>query len=165
MENQQFSARLSTLLRWGATLVVAGMIGLLAYNLLTRPVPSEPLTQEEIDLTVEAAVAAALRTAQPAVTPDLTGTIEARLTATAQGTPPPPSATPSPVPSPTPEPGFVQVVERGVGDLFGAVLGVLGSLWGVVVGIWNFLAFGGILLQAVCCIVVPLLIVIGAINS
>ncbi len=165
MNRERFSQAIRAL----SLLTVIGMVALVVYALLTQQPPAVPLSEAEVALTVDAGVAARLTEAAP--TPNLNATIDARLTATALGTAPPsaaPTVTLTPIPTLTPQPpppGGLQGMAENTGGILGLCLGIIGGLWNIIVAIWNFLSFGGIVLQALCCIGVPLLILVGILNE
>jgi hypothetical protein len=39
--------------------------------------------------------------------------------------------------------------------------GILGQIWGFIVSIWNFFGRVGLIAQLLCCLVVPILLVVG----
>jgi len=161
---------LSTPLRFLAYAILAGMIALAAYALLSRQPPQPILTTAQVEETAAAAVFATLQAVyaeQTAAAPtaNIAATVDARLTQVAQGTPlptatPAPSATPSP--TATPEPSTVDQVVGVAGQAVNFIGGLIVGLWNFLVSVWNFLSFGGWLLQVCCCIGLPALIIIGA---
>jgi hypothetical protein len=156
---RKYIPRLSQPLRTVGYLLVIGMVVLAVWGLINRPEPPVLLNNEQIEATVQAGVIRTLTAQAP--TPDIQGTIDARATDVARGTPLPPTASPTPEPSPTPQPSIEQQISSGANNVLGFVGGVFNALWGLVMGLWNFLAFGGVLLQVCCCVGIPALIVIG----
>jgi hypothetical protein len=156
---RQYIPRLSQPLRTVGYLLVIGMIVLALWGLINRPEPPVLLNSEQIEATVQSGVIRTLTAQAP--TPNIQGTIDARATEVALGTPLPPSATPTAEPSATPEPSIEQQISSGANNVLGFVTGVFNALWGLVMGLWNFLSFGGVVLQVCCCVGIPALIVIG----
>ncbi len=155
---------LSGPLRFLAYAVVAGMVALAGYAIISRQPPQPILTtaqvQETADAMVNAAVAATLTAAAPtSAAPNIQATVDARVTQAAQGT-----ALPSPTPPPTatPEPSTTEQVVGVANQAVDFVGGLVVGIWNFLVSIWNFLSFGGWLLQMCCCIGLPALIIIGA---
>ena len=159
--------RISRALRYLTYTVLAGLVIFGVYALLNRPPDLSNLSDADIEATVVAEVADRLEgTPTRAVTPDVTASIEARLTQVALGTPLPTaaaSATATPAPSPVPVP-----VEDSQGGVIGFVTGLLTGiwglitgLWGIIQGLWNFFAFGGAVLQSLCCIILPVVILVA----
>lgn len=161
---------LSTPLRFLAYAMLAGMIALAAYAILSRQPPQPILPAEQVQATNDALVNAAVNATLTADAPtlpavNLQATIDARLTQVAQGTPlptatPAPSATPPP--TATPEPSTVDQVVGVANQAVDFVGGLIVGIWNFLVSIWNFLSFGGWLLQMCCCIGLPALIIIGS---
>jgi hypothetical protein len=126
-------------------LVLAAMIGLALFSLM-RPAPEPEGLATQQARTVEAGVSARLTdVASGAPTPDLNATIEARanaeLTATATLLP---TATITPPPS---------VIDQTIGGS-----SFIGS-------IWAFFGRLGWLAQGLCCVLLPLLILVGIVND
>lgn len=146
-------------LRIFAYLLLGLMLLIGLYGIFLRPAPAGPLNATQVEGTVQAEVEARLtevaRSFSPTPTPDAQATVEARLTSVAQGTPLAPTATATPAPS------VAEQVEDTAEGVLGGALGVLEWLWGVVLSLWNFFSFGGWVLQCLCCIVPPLLILVG----
>lgn len=125
--------------------ILAGMVALALFS-LARPAPTPEGLQTQQAREIEAAVNAqltAVAAGQP--TPDFTATIEARVQAELIAT-----STPTPRPTPTPEPSAIDRVIGG-GSFIGSI--------------WNFFGGLGWLAQGLCCILLPLLIVLGIIND
>ncbi len=119
-------------------IVLGGMALAGLVMLIAQPGPAEtPTAPTQVELTVQAEVNLRLTqtaaAATPAPAPDVNATAAARLTIT-----PPPSATPAP-------PSAAETAQAA-----------LGPLWTVISSVWNLFAFGGIWLQACCCILLPL---------
>lgn len=133
--------RLSQGLRGVFYAVLVGMV-VLALFALTRPQP-EPLDPAAaLERTIEAGVNAQLtQIASGQPTPDLAATIQARAQAELTAT-----STPTPTPTATPPPS---VVDQVIGPD-----SLIGSVWGF---------FGGIgwLAQALCCLLLPGLVLLG----
>ncbi len=155
--------RISRALRYLTYAVLAGLVLFGVYALLNRTPDLSNLSDADIEATVAAEVAGRLEgTATRAVTPDITASIEARLTQVALGTPLP---TPAASSTPTPAPVLIDTSEGGVGGIAGFVAGLLTGIWGLITGLWgiiqslwNFFSFGGAILQSLCCIILPLVI-------
>lgn len=159
--------RISRALRYLTYTVLAGLVIFGVYALLNRPPDLSNLSDADIEATVVAEVADRLEgTPTRAVTPDVTASIEARLTQVALGTPLPTAAASA---TATPAPSLVPVlVEDSPGGVIGFVTGLLTGiwglitgLWGIIQGLWNFFAFGGAVLQSLCCIILPVVILVA----
>lgn len=161
---------LSTPLRFLAYAILAGMVALAGYAIISRQPPQPILTTAQVQETADAAVFGTLQAVYntqtaAAPTPNINATVEARLTQVAQGTAlptvtPAPSATPPP--TATPEPSTADQVVGVASQAVDFVGGLVVGIWNFLVSIWNFLSFGGWLLQMCCCIGLPALIIIGA---
>lgn len=130
--------KLSGLFKWIFYLVLGGMALAGLVMLIVQPGPAAaPGAPTQVELTVQAEVGLRLTqtaaAATPAPPPDVNATVAARLTIT-----PPPPSTPEP---PTPAE---------------AAQSALGPVWTVISSVWNLFAFGGVWLQACCCILLPL---------
>ncbi len=116
--------------------IFAGLLlAMLALGIYALLNQPRPLTDADINATV-----AARQTQTAAAVPaDIEATIDARLQIT---------LTPTPPPSPT--------------DAIGNTLGGLG---GLILSIWNFFGFFGIVSQGLCCILLPGLVLIGILRD
>lgn len=155
---------LSTPLRFLAYAILAGMVALAVYAIISRQPPQPLLTtaqmQETADVIANTAVASTLTALAPtAAAPNIQATVDARVTQAAQGTPLP---SPTPPPTATPEPSTGEQVVGVANEAVDFAGGLLVAVWNFLVGIWNFLSFGGWILQMCCCIGLPALIIIGA---
>lgn len=153
--------RLSRVLRYLTYAVLAGLVLFGVYALFNRTPDLSNLSDADIEATVAAEVASRLGgTPTRAVTPDITASIEARLTQVALGTPLPTSAV-----SPTPAPVVIDTSQGDAGGLVGGIVGFITSLvtglWGIIQSLWNFFSFGGAILQSLCCIILPLVILVA----
>lgn len=123
---------ISRLSRSAFILVLLAMLALAVYAFLNRPTP---ITDADIDATVEA------RRTQTAaaVQPDIEATIDARMRNTSTPTRPP-------APSDT------------LNDAVGGVTGF-------ILGIWDFFGFFGLFSQVICCLLLPGLVLLGVLND
>lgn len=136
----------SGLFRLAFILVVGGMIVLAVFALLTRPAPSGPLTEAQIEQTVVAEVNTRLTqtavVAPPTALPDIEATVAARLAQT---------------PLPTSDPNLIPTDQlEASGGVVALIGGLLNAVFGLLRGIWNLFSFGGVWLQVCCCLVIPI---------
>lgn len=136
----------SGLFKTAFVLVVGGMIVLAVFALLTRPAPTGPLTEAQIEQTVVAEVNARLTqtavVAPPTAMPDIDATVAARLLET---------------PMPTVDPNLIpadQLEESG--GIVALIGGLINAIFSLLRGIWNLFSFGGVWLQVCCCLVIPI---------
>lgn len=135
---------LSSIFKIAFILVIAAMIVLVVIALLNRP--AGPLTQEQVEQTVIAAVNIALTetavVATPTALPDIDATVAARLAST---------------PVPTSDPNLIPESDlQASGGVIALVGGLINGVFSVLRGIWNLFSFGGIGLQLCCCLIIPL---------
>lgn len=127
------------------SVILVGMVVLALFS-LARPAPTPEGLETQQARTIEAGVNMRLtQVAAGLPTPDLAATIDARTIAELTAT-----STPTPRPTPTPEPSAIDRVIGG-GSFIGSI--------------WNFFGGLGWLAQGLCCILLPLLIVVGIIND
>jgi hypothetical protein len=126
------------------TLFMLALLVMVALGVLSM-FSQTPTPEESLQQTVDAGVRArSTELAMLTGTPDATqvqATVNAIVDATI-------TAANAPTATPTPPPGTVEQVG-------GAVQGVIGWLWGIVMALWNLFGFGGFWMQVCCCIVVP----------
>jgi len=132
---------LPILLRGFAVLVIVFILLVAAFQFIPKP-SQEELIQATVAAGVEArSTEVAHQTGIPNPT-QIQRTVNAIVEATIN------APTPAPL---TSSEGIVQGAE-----------GFLGWIWGIIMGIWNFMGFGGIYSQICCCLLPFALIIMGA---
>ncbi len=165
--------------------VLIGMIILSFFSLAPRPDAVELTVQSEL----ERKLTEIASNATPTPSPNIPATVNARLTATAAAlNPPTPSSTPTAVPTleptpsstptavPTLEPTMppIERVKKAenqttvftwiaavISALLNILLALLAFLWSIATLLWNFAGYFGAAAQCLCCIVLPLVAVLG----
>lgn len=132
---------LSILLRGFAVLVIVFILLVAAFQFIPKPSQDE-LMQATIVAGVESrSTEIANQTGTPNAT-QIQRTVNAIVEATITA--------PTPAPLNTSE-GIAQGAE-----------GFLAWIWGIIIGVWNFMGFGGIYTQVCCCLLPFALIIMGA---
>lgn len=148
---------ISRILRYGGF----GILLLMLVMSIIYQVSNPPETDEErIEATVQAGVNQGLtEIAEQTGTPEPTAiqeTVQARIDATLtavielSATPIPEDKTPT---------------EEAVDNTVGFFQTLLSPIIGIIQGMWNFAGLGGLWIQVLCCIVPPVLIVVGIAND
>ncbi len=162
MSDNQQSVRsqvtLSRVLRYGGFAILIGMLVLSLIYQASNPNASD---EERIEATVQAGVNQGLTAvAQQAGTPEptaLQATVDARIDATL-------TAIVALSVTPTPDPDRT-VADEAIDNTVGFFEGLLSPILGLFSGVWNFAGLGGLWIQVLCCIVPPILIVVGIAND
>lgn len=132
---------LSILLRGFGFLLILFILIVAAVQFLPKPSP-EAIIEATVAAGVEArSTAIAVQTGTPNPT-QIQSTVNAIVEAT--------------VNAPTPEP---RSATEQVAD---GAEGIVGSIWGIIISIWNFMGFFGIYSQVCCCLLPFGLVVMGA---
>ncbi|MGJ3237938.1 MAG: hypothetical protein ACFE0Q_04460 [Anaerolineae bacterium] len=148
---------ISRILRYGGFAILAIMLMLSVVYQLSNPNATD---QERIEATVQAGVdqgltAVAVETGTPDPTA-IQGTVQARIDATLTASVPPTA---------TPLPADISAGERIATQTSGFIGGIFSGIVSIVQGVWNFAGLGGFVVQLLCCIIVPILIVVGIAND
>lgn len=128
---------LSRLFRLISIVIIGGMLVLAVFALTFAPPTPQEAAATQQEQTIQAQMIA-IQT-QLVGTPDAAATARARLTATA-----------------APTPSISERAEDAAEDAASGTLGFLGGIWGFLRGLWNLFSFGGLPLQCLCCLIIPL---------